>query len=1479
MSDEEGQNESNDNHSENIEDSESEEEKKYRIFFNITINGKEIPLKIYQIDNFKQEVKQFCKKNNVSSIAQQALLRKVEDELERKSKGSENISNKSDIYYSNKTVREPKDTQTFAKSSSFKPKEKNRLEHIFNESETASLSESLNQSHNNLENLIREYNNEGNGNIYNQNKGKNFKNIKINNNISYKENQVLNNKEIDINNQQKSINNNLTHYINFNNQLVKKKLNDSNNLNNITNFSFSDNSNKYVNIPNGNNNIDNIDNLDNSNNNNITTNNYKDLHLNENYNHIINNLHIKVIGDENIFKSINSENNNIPLGNNLINQKENEIQPQNETFNKTSKFIDNNDIPREKAEIIINNINPKENDNIKYCEISKTNEEINRTYNPNEIIQKYNNINNNYKHNQSTIHNKETTQTIKKEEPNIYNMPTNGNNNYNNLYTSKATVKKINVPKGINNQYNNYNYINNEENNNMINRQIKSKNIYIGINNPPYENNKINNVNQEKYKMDLLNNNNYKNSTYRNQSIQNNHIYNQYYNDLTNTMVTKINPKNQRFDYINSDNNNILTNYTYPNVNKINNSNNNKLMRINNNKPNTIIYTNNSNNNPNNDSNLSLNSNCQNNQYISYKINNNMENVNQFPEQNIIYQKELSEMKKLETINYPMQKEDYSSKKNPNYTYNSKENNMNKYNNQIPFPNINNLQENNIEIKKKNETLNFPSKDNILTINDNINEEIKEPEKRRTIDNNNLQKDSINDISKETNIIIKDNIEDKEPQDNSKMKKLNYVLPKDTDEDTEDIIPNVNIKSINKDNKIVNNTFENENNNIKSEENINNKINTSIKISNNDDKNNNIINSFNNNYDNNNYKEENNNIICSKNNDIKDISDNCSPKIIKHSIKNYLDYSNIEKIDEYSEQNDKISNYLKRKNNENYEISKSHSFILNSNNIDNSKSKKFIKTKGKKNIYSKKKPLKVLSFIKYDTNYINNRNNSVGANNRKKSKTKFAGERLYEQYMKKIQQNEQNNKMNEILDGENKEMIFHPKINENSRRIVEELRNKELEEDKVEDRLINYGNIKKQKHTIQHANREIRNKTQSPCPFKPKINANSTIIAEENKKNRIKEIKNIIENKNKKILYKKKISNKVFEISNRSLGNDYKNKKSFINYEEHKKMENDYFNINNLKNRIRYRNNTSNISKDDDNNSVTMSNLNKTFELNKAYNELYNSMDEKKDSDISRYFGNYSPDLTDTREKTKSNVSYIQNRNITPKRIKSVTPPRSTDSYSTFDFLYFESEKIDEKHKIEQEKRFKKSHPFKPKISFASIKINNERNESNKDFIKRINNDLEEIKIINSSNKPKINKIINRRVLTQQHLKKYLGDEKSPNRKRIKNKYNEIDEIRIKNRKKDIERIKNKEVLEKKNIYNQKSENIIINLKYKKYKELFNLLDSNNDGFISSSKILLTKVDENVLKNISPILEGLNESNKQMDFNEFCYKVDKLMSE
>ena len=92
-------------------------------------------------------------------------------------------------------------------------------------------------------------------------------------------------------------------------------------------------------------------------------------------------------------------------------------------------------------------------------------------------------------------------------------------------------------------------------------------------------------------------------------------------------------------------------------------------------------------------------------------------------------------------------------------------------------------------------------------------------------------------------------------------------------------------------------------------------------------------------------------------------------------------------------------------------------------------------------------------------------------------------------------------------------------------------------------------------------------------------------------------------------------------------------------------------------------------------------------------------------------------------------------------------------------------------------------------------------------------------------------------------------------------------------------KFKKEEEKQKKNIYNQKSKDNIMKIKHKKYKEIFNLLDLNQDGFISNNNIQLTNVDENILKDISPILKELNQSKKKMSFKEFCIKIDKIITE
>ena len=532
-------------------------------------------------------------------------------------------------------------------------------------------------------------------------------------------------------------------------------------------------------------------------------------------------------------------------------------------------------------------------------------------------------------------------------------------------------------------------------------------------------------------------------------------------------------------------------------------------------------------------------------------------------------------------------------------------------------------------------------------------------------------------------------------------------------------------------------------------------------------------------------------------------------------------------------------------------------------------------------IYKKKKPAKIIS-LKKNGSFINQRSNSSEAYNYRSNKPQHAGERLYKEYMDKLAKKKQlnNNTNNDI------EYDFIPKIDDNSRKIVERLRNNEAE-DKVEERLINYGNNKSQKHLIQHAKDEIiRSKPVSP--FKPKINAKSRIIANENKKYRLEEVKNIINDKNNKIKYKKLNFDKEFGKRNRSLENEHRNNNSFINFEEN--------NNSNKKNNIYksniYKNNNEKNNIMEDENRESMSQLNKTLELNNAYRDLYTSIDEKKNSDIENFFGNNSPDLNNltdlnTQEKTKSTWSQNKNNNNTfSKKKRPKTPSSFENSYNTFDILYYGSEKKGEKNRKKQELRFEKNHPFKPKIIPYSKKPNNNNKETTREFIKRINTNLEEIKIINNSSKQNNNyNNKNKRILIKKNSKnglspKSLRRQKSPSYRNIKFNFDGNYDKKIANNNINKINLQKKQYEEdRNNIYNQKSKDIILKTKQKKYKELFDLLDSNQDGFISSSQIHLTKIDPNVIKNISPILEELKQTNKQMDFKEFYIKVDNLLNE
>ena len=1190
----------------------------------------------------------------------------------------------------------------------------------------------------------------------------------------------------------------------------------------------------------------------------------------------------------------------------------------------------------------------------------------------NNAYNNYNNINN--KENNNYIINNQTKQTTINYD-NVLNVELKDYHNNLNEQTYNNNNDTINnqlteyIKDSVNSHILEFNK-NESISNPIIDYKEQNSQFTIYENLP--QNVENNNINNQKIEYSIQNNLNDQNNQYSIQgdlnnqnkeyTIQNN--LNEPKNDYiiydtaaidNNTLQSKLTNEYVNYDtYINNNNNNNLqTQYTSQYTNQIENNtnlnnNNNNIEKTNSfinnkdqNEDTKSMNLNNSKSTENNNINMNNNSN---NKYISNvayniqengknnSINNNVEKENNINQTSIDPQINTNKNEQLEPSTISKIRS-YSFKNNKLITKKIESN----YQSPKKIEQEGAKEKNNNVIrtdpmdsqKGKQKEFNNDNKNDSLYNSEEIKEdksEIKNAEKKKSI-NEKIETEIINNNDNNG----RDLIEEKEPQDNSKKKrKLDSELPQDSDEIhyKESQIQYDNISSISNKNKVSNESNNNAiiPNEISYHENSSTKNNPEKNIGKiNNTKNNNNISNYNSYNSIINEEELNNSLNYSntknKNSDIKDLLDmssNINKKevnISKSSINdNINNFSNNE-----SENNDsnilgyeKMNNYLdkelemnkpkyKKKDNleSNSKINSNKnisSYNYNNKNKTNNKiNKKKIEINQQK-INPKKKPMKVLTFKKNEfiTNNINRRSNSSGNN-----KTKFGGVRLYEQYMNKLNKKSEMNKrlLNEGLEEENKEIYFMPNIDPNSRRIVERLRS--IEENKVEDRLINYGFNKKQKHLIQHANNDVINKTKSP--FRPKIDSNSRVIANKNKKIRINETIKIMEEKKRK--------------RNRSIGNEHRNKNSFINFEEAKNSNN--MNIINIKNNINNNNNyymvknknqfkkpnnnennyninTYRNSKNDNNtisdeNRTTMSQLNKTIDLNNAYRELYNSIDEKNDSEITKFFGNCitesivtdNNNIINTQIKTKSNISDIKNKYILNEDRRALTPQTYKNNYNTFDYLFYESEKIREKKKKKQELNFRRNHPFKPRISPHAKQLKNK--ETTKEFINRISKNLEEIKIINSSNRPRGNRK-SKYILIEQNSKndfrpKITRGPKSPKQRDINVNLEGYYDKRITQERKDLQRLKTEEEKERKNVYNQKSKDIIMKMKYKKYRELFNLLDSNQDGFISSTKIRLTKIDENVLRNISPILEELNQSKKQMDFKEFCIKIDKLMTE
>lgn len=473
-----------------------------------------------------------------------------------------------------------------------------------------------------------------------------------------------------------------------------------------------------------------------------------------------------------------------------------------------------------------------------------------------------------------------------------------------------------------------------------------------------------------------------------------------------------------------------------------------------------------------------------------------------------------------------------------------------------------------------------------------------------------------------------------------------------------------------------------------------------------------------------------------------------------------------------------VKNQLNNKNN----IINSNR-IINSNYINNNK----IVINNKRNY----KPKKINIIKMKNKQLIKKRPNSTG-NNKNIKNEEFGGVRLYNNYINSSPK--KNLALQEKYREKDKQYLrFTPEINKNSRRIYE--KNKYLTNNqKVEDRLIDYGNKLNQKILTEKTNillKDIKDNT-----FTPHIDNFSRYIADNMKPERI---------------------NKLAKMGNILIVNNNNNNK---NKSKNKKV----------------------IS------------LNKNIEKR---NKSLGDKDSKNEISTFISFGKNNNIFKEGRQ------SYI----LTETERDSLSP--YNPDKSIFDCLYLESKlnRINKQNKINNQ--LKDRYTFRPTISPLAKELKKENKETQQQFIDRLSSlqkkHKKDLKIKEENEKNNFRPKITR-------------GPKNVRQREIKENLNGYYDKRMIKQKEILENNEIKNNIEKKNYYIQKSSELIMKMKYEKYKLLFEFLDSDKDGLISCDKIKLTGINNDLLNTIKPFLDELNETKKNIDLKNFCNKIHHLFS-
>ena len=281
------------------------------------------------------------------------------------------------------------------------------------------------------------------------------------------------------------------------------------------------------------------------------------------------------------------------------------------------------------------------------------------------------------------------------------------------------------------------------------------------------------------------------------------------------------------------------------------------------------------------------------------------------------------------------------------------------------------------------------------------------------------------------------------------------------------------------------------------------------------------------------------------------------------------------------------------------------------------------------------------------------------------------------------------------------------------------------------------------------------------------------------------------------------------------------------------------------------------MQKDNINKTMIENNTNRNSSLNSKNVNLKNNYRSKSTDNIkNKYYKTYYNPLHPVTRKTTKIFG------------RKIPLPKLTPDKNLYDYLYIEGKLLKEKKDLERMKFLERQYPFKPDLSKSTDKAKNSKISKRNVFdrlytaqnLRERNNKTPDKYLKDSKNgqmlfKPKI---------TRGPL--------NPNQRELS--YDNENDINFENKKN--EELENKKKEEIRNKYIKKMNKLILEAKKMKYIELFNSLDSDNDGVISYKKIKLSTIDNKKLIALTPILQELQYNGVQMDANTFCQKVDNI---